>query len=68
MNVDGAFILAESRRKASVLLFVDNSRFINHSHYEFRKMFVARITLSHQCLVKMLPSTVNTVSEQRFGL
>ncbi len=25
MNVDGAFILAETRRKSSVLLFVDNS-------------------------------------------
>ncbi len=25
MNVDGAFILAETRRKTSVLLFVDNS-------------------------------------------
>ncbi len=30
MNVDGAFILAETRRKTSVLLFVD-SRFINDS-------------------------------------
>ncbi len=45
MNVDGAFILAESRRKTSVLLFVD-SRFINDSD-EFGKMFVERITLSH---------------------
>ncbi len=25
MNIDGAFILAETRRKTSVLLFVDNS-------------------------------------------
>ncbi len=25
MNVDGAFILAETRRKTSVLIFVDNS-------------------------------------------
>ncbi len=32
INVDGAFILAETRRKNSVLLFVDNSRFINDSH------------------------------------
>ncbi len=51
MNVDGAFILAETHRKSSVLLFVDNSRFINDSHYEF-EMFVARIVLSHPCLVK----------------
>ncbi len=43
MNVDGAFILAESRRKTSVLLFVD-SRFINDSD-EFGKMFVERIAL-----------------------
>ncbi len=45
MNVDGAFILAETRRKTSVLLFVD-SRFINDSD-EFGKMFVERIALSH---------------------
>ncbi len=41
-----AFILAETRRKISVLLFVDN-RFINDSHYEFGKIFVAHIALSH---------------------
>ncbi len=41
------FILAETRRKISVLLFVDNSRYLNDSHYEFGKMFNARITLSH---------------------
>ncbi len=45
MNVDGAFILAETRRKTSVLLFVD-SRFINDSG-EFGKMFVAGIALAH---------------------
>ncbi len=45
MNDDGAFILAETRRKTSVLLFVD-SIFINDSE-EFRKMFVARIALAH---------------------
>ncbi len=45
MNVDGAFILAETIRKTSVLLFVD-SRFINDSD-EFGKMFVTRITLAH---------------------
>ncbi len=45
MNVDGAFILSEMRRKTSVLLFVDNSMQI--SHYEFGKMFITRITLSH---------------------
>ncbi len=45
MNVDGAFILAETRRKTSVLLFVD-SRFINDSD-EFGKMFVTRIALAH---------------------
>ncbi len=44
MNVDGAFILAETRRKTSVLLFVD-SRFMNDSD-EFGKMFVARIALA----------------------
>ncbi len=27
-------------------VFVDNSRFINDSHYEFGKMFVTRIALS----------------------
>ncbi len=31
MNVDGAFILAETCRKTSVLLFAD-SGFINDSH------------------------------------
>ncbi len=48
MNVDGVvgFILAETRRKISVLFFVDNI-FINDCHYEFGKMFVTRITLSH---------------------
>ncbi len=45
MNVDGAFILAETRRKTSVLFFVD-SRFISDSD-EFGKMFVARIALAH---------------------
>ncbi len=40
LNVDGAFILSETRRKTSVLLFVD-SRFINDSD-ESEKMFVAR--------------------------
>ncbi len=45
MNDDGAFILAETRRKTSVLLFVD-SIFINDSE-EFRNMFVARIALAH---------------------
>ncbi len=48
-----AFILVKTHRKTSVLLFVDNSRYINDSHYEFGKMFVARITLSHPCLVKI---------------
>ncbi len=28
-----------------MLLFVDNSRFINDSHYEFRKIFFAHISL-----------------------
>ncbi len=45
MNVDGAFILVETRRKTSVLLFVD-SRFINDSD-KFGKMFVACIALAH---------------------
>ncbi len=45
MNVDGAFILVETRRKTPVLLFVD-SRFINDSD-EFGKMFVACIALEH---------------------
>ncbi len=44
MNVDGAFILAETSRKTSVLFFVD-SRFINDSD-EFGKMFVARIAFA----------------------
>ncbi len=44
MNVDGAFISAESR-KISVLIFID-SRFVNDSD-EFGKMFIARITLAH---------------------
>ncbi len=45
MNVDGAFILEETRRKTSMLLFVD-SRIINDSD-EFGKMFAARIALAH---------------------
>ncbi len=44
MIVDGAFILAGTR-KISVFLLID-SRFINDSD-EFEKMFVARITLAH---------------------
>ncbi len=36
-----------------MLLFVEKSRFINDSHYEFGKMCVVRITLSHPCLVKI---------------
>ncbi len=40
--------MSETRRKTSVLLFVDNRMHISHiSHYEFGKMFVTRITLSH---------------------
>ncbi len=39
MNVDGAFILSEARRKTSALLFID-SRLINDSG-EFGKMFGA---------------------------
>ncbi len=57
MNVDGAFILAGTR-KTSVLLFID-SRFINYSD-EFGKMFVAHITLAHafkKILIKMLLSS-----------
>ncbi len=45
MNVDGAFILAETRRKTSVLLFVE-SRFINDFD-KFGKMFVVCIALAH---------------------
>ncbi len=45
MNVDGAFIFAETRRKTSVLLFVD-SRFINDSD-EFGKISVAHIAMAH---------------------
>ncbi len=45
MNDDGAFILAETRRKTSVLLFVD-CRFINDSD-EYREMFVACMALAH---------------------
>ncbi len=57
MDVDGAFILAETRRKTSGLLFVD-SRFINDSD-EFVEMFVARIALAHAFkeLIKMLLSS-----------
>ncbi len=56
MNVDGAFILAESHTKTSVLLFID-SRFINDSD-EFGKMFVTRIALAHafKKRIKMLLS------------
>ncbi len=58
MNDAGAFILAQTRKKTSVLLFVD-SIFINDSE-EFRKMFVACIALAHafkkKKLVKMLLS------------
>ncbi len=45
MNFDGAFILAETRRKISVLFFVD-SRFINDSD-EFGNMFFSHIALAH---------------------
>ncbi len=57
MNVDGSFIVAETCRKTSVLLFVDN-RFINDSD-EFGKMFVARIALAHafKKLTQMLLSS-----------
>ncbi len=68
MNVDGAFILAETQRKTSVLLFVD-SRFINDSD-EFGKMFVTRIALAHafkktnKNVIEQLTS--NNVLEQIF--
>ncbi len=45
MNVDGAFILTETRNKTSVLLFID-SKFINDSD-EFGKMLFACIGLEH---------------------
>ncbi len=57
MNVDGAFILAETRRKTSVLLFVDR-RFINYSD-EFGKMFVTHIALAH-----VFKKTNTNVTEQ----
>ncbi len=63
MSVDGAFILAETRRKTSVLLFIDN-RFINDSD-EFGKMFVARIALAHafkKKLIKILLSNCRVTS------
>ncbi len=46
----------------SVLLFVDNSRYLNDSHYVFGKMFVARITLSR--VTEQMTS--NSVSAQIF--
>ncbi len=45
MNDDGAFILAETRRKTSGLLFIDTIFIIDSD--EFGKMFVARIALAH---------------------
>ncbi len=56
MNVDGAFILEETRRKTSMLLFVD-SRIINDSD-EFGKMFAARIALANafKKIIQMLLS------------
>ncbi len=52
MNVAGVFLSFYFGRNpqvlfSSVLLFVDSSRFINNFYYEFGKMFVARIVLSH---------------------
>ncbi len=44
--------MADTTRKTSVLLFVDNSRFINDSHKKFGKMFVSCFIFSHPCLVK----------------
>ncbi len=73
MNFDGAFILEETCKKTSVLLFVD-SRFINYSD-EFGKMFVARIALANafkkinKNVTEQLPS--NSVYDRffsRFGL
>ncbi len=55
MNVDGAFILAETCRKFSVFLFVD-SRFINDSD-KFGKMFVSRIALAFKKMINMLLSS-----------
>ncbi len=57
MNVDGAFILAETRSKTSVLLFVD-SRLINDSE-EFGKMFVARIALAYALKKKKTNFSLN---------
>ncbi len=45
VNVDGAFILAETCRETSVLRFL-YSRFRNDSD-EFGKMFPMRIALGH---------------------
>ncbi len=45
-----------------MLLFVDNSRYLNDSHYVFGKMFVAGITLSR--VTEQMTS--NRVSAQIF--
>ncbi len=52
------------RRKTSVLLFVDNSMQI--SHYEFGKMFITRITLSHS--FKKMSRWWVTVFQRRISL
>ncbi len=67
MNVDGAFILAETSRKTSVLLFID-SRFKNDSD-EFAKMFIARVALAHafKKTDKMLLRLTSSSVLARFG-
>ncbi len=48
MNVDGAFILAEiCRIQEDLSAYVCWQQHADISHYEFGKMFVTRITLSH---------------------
>ncbi len=48
MNVDGAFILAEiCRNQEDLSAYVCWPQHADISHYEFGKMFVTRITLSH---------------------
>ncbi len=63
MNVDefSAFILAETSRKSSVLLFVDNSRYINDVCRTYRIVTCPKL---HTNVTEQLTS--NTVSAQIF--
>ncbi len=62
-----SFYFGGNPQEALSASFVDNSRFINYSHYEFGKVFVAHITLSHSCLIKINTNLTEQLTSNSFS-